>query len=79
MNRTVDLTQSATPACGATVPERHQLHFTPMSASWLNQVERFFSLLTERQAAKPMLEDQEQRQVTRDSMVAVIARSDLLH
>src|SRR3954452_4053628 len=25
------------------------LHFTPTSASWLNQVERFFALLTERQ------------------------------
>jgi transposase len=27
---------------------RYHLHFTPTSASWLNQVERFFSLLTER-------------------------------
>jgi transposase/lambda repressor-like predicted transcriptional regulator len=26
-----------------------QVHFTPTSASWLNQVERFFALLTERQ------------------------------
>ena len=29
-------------------PRWHQ-HFTPTSASWLNQVERFFALLTERQ------------------------------
>jgi transposase len=27
---------------------RWQVHFTPTSASWLNQVERFFALLTER-------------------------------
>ena len=25
------------------------MHFTPTSASWLNQVERFFALLTQRQ------------------------------
>jgi hypothetical protein len=24
------------------------VHFTPTSASWINQVERFFALLTER-------------------------------
>ncbi len=28
---------------------RFQLHFTPTSASWLNMVERWFGLLTERQ------------------------------
>jgi transposase len=28
---------------------RFHLHFTPTSASWLNQVERWFSLITERQ------------------------------
>ena len=27
---------------------RWHVHFTPTSASWLNQVERFFALLTER-------------------------------
>ena len=27
---------------------RYHLHFTPTSSSWLNQVERFFALLTER-------------------------------
>lgn len=27
---------------------RYRLHFTPTSASWLNQVERFFGLITER-------------------------------
>jgi transposase len=27
---------------------RYQVHFTPTSASWLNQVERFFGLLTDR-------------------------------
>lgn len=27
---------------------RYHVHFTPTSASWLNQVERFFGLLTER-------------------------------
>jgi transposase len=26
---------------------RWHVHFTPMSASWINQVERFFGLLTE--------------------------------
>jgi transposase len=28
---------------------RYHLHFTPTHASWLNQVERWFGLLTERQ------------------------------
>ncbi|MGH8632562.1 MAG: IS630 family transposase [Burkholderiales bacterium] len=28
---------------------RWQLHFTPTSASWINQVERFFGMLTEKQ------------------------------
>ena len=28
---------------------RFHLHFTPTSASWLNQVERWFAALTERQ------------------------------
>lgn len=28
---------------------RWQVHYTPTSASWVNQVERFFALLTERQ------------------------------
>ena len=28
---------------------RYRLHFTPTSSSWLNQVERFFALLTARQ------------------------------
>jgi putative transposase len=27
---------------------RYHLHFTPTYASWLNQVERWFALLTER-------------------------------
>jgi len=27
----------------------NHLHFTPTSASWINQVERFFALLTEKQ------------------------------
>ena len=29
--------------------KRFHFHFTPTSSSWLNQVERFFGLLTERQ------------------------------
>jgi transposase len=28
---------------------RYHLHFTPTSASWINQVDRFFALLTEKQ------------------------------
>jgi len=28
---------------------RYHVHFTPTSASWLNQVERFFAALTEKQ------------------------------
>ena len=31
---------------------RYHLHFTPTSASWLNQVERFFGLLTERRVRR---------------------------
>lgn len=27
---------------------RYQVHFTPTSASWLNQVERFFAEITEK-------------------------------
>jgi hypothetical protein len=27
---------------------RWHVHFTPTSASWINQIERFFALLTER-------------------------------
>jgi transposase len=30
------------------VRSRFHVHFTPISASWLNQVERWFSTLTER-------------------------------
>ena len=30
-------------------PPRWQAHYTPTSASWINQVERFFALLTEKQ------------------------------
>ncbi len=29
-------------------PRRFQVHFTPTSSSWLNQVERWFGLITER-------------------------------
>jgi hypothetical protein len=29
--------------------QRYHLHFTPTHASWLNQVERWFALLTQRQ------------------------------
>ena len=28
---------------------RWHIHFTPNSASWINQIERFFALLTEKQ------------------------------
>jgi transposase len=28
------------------------VHFTPTSASWVNQIERFFALLTERQISR---------------------------
>src|SRR5512143_4247116 len=31
---------------------RWHVHFTPTSASWINQVERFFGLLTERQVRR---------------------------
>ncbi len=31
---------------------RYHVRFTPTSASWLNQVERFFSVLTEKQIRK---------------------------
>lgn len=34
---------------------RYPLHFTPTSASWLNQVERFFGLLTERRIRRGTL------------------------
>src|SRR3990170_7438338 len=31
---------------------RYHLHFTPTSASWINLVERFFALLTEKQVRR---------------------------
>jgi hypothetical protein len=31
------------------------VHFTPTSASWLNQVERWFAMLTERQIRRGTL------------------------
>jgi hypothetical protein len=31
---------------------RYHLHFTPTSASWLNQVERWFALLADRQVKR---------------------------
>ena len=34
---------------------RYHLHFTPTSASWLNQVERFFGLLTDRRIRRGTL------------------------
>jgi hypothetical protein len=33
-------------------PRRH-VHLTPIGVSWINQVERFFTLLTERQSRLP--------------------------
>ncbi len=42
---------------------RWQVHHTPTSASWLNQVERFFALLTEREIRRGVyrsVEDLEQ-------------------
>jgi len=33
-----------------------QVHFTPTSASWLNLVERWFALLTERQLRRGVLQ-----------------------
>jgi transposase len=46
-----NLSTHKTPAIGAwlTAHPRFHLHFTPTSSSWLNQVERWCGLLTERQ------------------------------
>ena len=33
----------------------YHLHFTPTSASWLNQVERFFALVTDRRIRRGTL------------------------
>jgi transposase len=46
-----NLSTHKTPAIGAWLAAhpRFHLHFTPTSSSWLNQVERWFGLLTERQ------------------------------
>ena len=35
---------------------RYHLHFTPMSASWLNQVERFFATITTRRIRRGTFE-----------------------
>ena len=35
---------------------RYHLHFTPTSASWLNQVERFFSTITTRRIRRGTFE-----------------------
>jgi transposase len=39
---------------------RYHVHFTPTSASWLNQVERFFSSLTEKQIRKGSFQSTQQ-------------------
>lgn len=46
-----NLSTHKTPAIGAWLAghPRFHLHFTPTSSSWLNQVERWFGLLTDRQ------------------------------
>ena len=46
-----NLATHKTPAIGAWLAAhpRFHLHFTPTSSSWLNQVERWFGLLTDRQ------------------------------
>ncbi len=46
-----NLSTHKTPAISAwlTAHPRFHLHFTPTSSSWLNQVERWFGLLTDRQ------------------------------
>lgn len=46
-----NLSTHKTPAIGAWLAAhpRFHLHFTPTSSSWLNQVERWFGLLTDRQ------------------------------
>ena len=46
-----NLSTHKTPAIGAWLAAhpRFHLHFTPTSSSWLNQIERWFGLLTDRQ------------------------------
>ena len=41
--------KTAVVRCWLAAHPRWHVHFTPTSASWLNQVERFFALLTEKQ------------------------------
>ena len=43
---------------------RFQLHFTPTSASWLNLVERWFALLTERQLRRGVFRSTRQLETT---------------
>ena len=44
----MQLTKPSRSVTGSPKRPRWHVHFTPTSASWINQVERFFALLTER-------------------------------
>jgi transposase len=52
---------------------RWQVHYTPTSASWINQVERFFALLTEKQLRRGV------HRSTKDLEAAIIGYIDAVN
>lgn len=52
---------------------RWQVHYTPTSASWINQVERFFALLTEKQLRRGV------HRSTKDLEAAILAYIDTVN
>ncbi len=52
---------------------RWQVHFTPASASWINQVERFFALITDKQIRRSV--HQSTKQLESDIRAFIDARN----
>jgi transposase len=50
---------------------RYHLHFTPTSASWLNQVERWFALLTDKQIKRGVHRSVDQLKTAIDAFIQV--------
>ena len=51
---------------------RWHVHFTPTGASWLNQVERFFALLTEKQLRRGVHRSTEEFEAAIEHYIATV-------
>ena len=54
---------------------RWHVHFTPTGASWLNQVERFFALLTEKQLQRGVHRSTEELKAAIEHYIATVNAS----